>query len=84
MKKLEWTFFLSIIVVVILITFKIWIKMTFEIQVVGLILLIAASWTLKYFIFKWIKKKAKKKNGEPTEIENDEQEKTDDEKSKIK
>ena len=66
MKLKENMVFISILVVVILVTFKIWIKFTFEIQRLGLIVLIAISWTLKYFILKKIKARAKAKK----ELEN--------------
>ncbi|MBC1473001.1 hypothetical protein HB852_00025 [Listeria grandensis] len=54
MKK-ENGFMVGFIIVVILISFKIWIKFTFELQFLCLVLLVAASWTLKYFIFKKLK-----------------------------
>ncbi|MBC1456503.1 MULTISPECIES: hypothetical protein [Listeria] len=54
MKK-ENSFMVGFIIVVVLISFKIWIKFTFELQLFCLILLVAASWTLKYFIFKKLK-----------------------------
>lgn len=57
MKWRENTALVSGVLIVILITFKIWIKFTFEIQLLGLILLIIASWILKYFIIKAVKKR---------------------------
>ncbi|EUJ51770.1 hypothetical protein [Paenilisteria rocourtiae] len=58
MKK-EDGFLAGFIIIVVLITFKIWIKFTFELQLACLVLLVAASWTLKYFIFKKLKSKKK-------------------------
>lgn len=60
MKAKENGFWLGVIIIVLLLTFKIWIKLTFEIQMLGLVLLVASSWTLKYYIFKIIKNKNKK------------------------
>ncbi len=60
MKAKENGFWLGVIIIVLLLTFKIWIKLTFEIQMLGLVLLVASSWTLKYYIFKMIKNKNKK------------------------
>lgn len=57
MKWKENTALVSGVLIVILITFKIWIKFTFEIQLLGLVLLIIASWILKYFIIKGVKKR---------------------------
>lgn len=61
MKAKENGFMLTFIIFVILITFKIWIKFTFELQLIGLIILIGLSWTLKFFIFKKLNLKSKEK-----------------------
>ncbi len=57
MKWKENTALVSGMVFVILITFKIWIKFTFELKLLGLVLLFIVSWTLKYFILKGVKKR---------------------------
>lgn len=64
MKWKENTALVSGILIVILITFKIWIKFTFEIQLLGLVLLIMTSWILKYFIIKAVKKRNEKKKAD--------------------
>lgn len=60
MRNKENGFWLMTIIFIILITFKIWIKLTFELQLLGLIVLIFLSWSLKVVIFKKIKAKYKK------------------------
>lgn len=60
MKSKDNIYWLSIIIFIVLISFKIWIKMTFELQLIGLILLIGISWTAKYFIFKKLRSTKKK------------------------
>ncbi|MBP2097866.1 hypothetical protein [Enterococcus rivorum] len=57
MEKREYGFLFSFMIFVILISFKIWIKFTFELKLLGLVALFIVSWTLKYFIFKKLKKK---------------------------
>lgn len=57
MDKREYGFLFSFMIFVILISFKVWIKFTFELQLLGLVGLFIVSWTLKYFIFKKLKKK---------------------------
>lgn len=56
MGKKENSFLLGLMIFVLLITFKIWIKFTFDLKIIGLILLFIVSWTIKYFIFKKINK----------------------------
>lgn len=56
MGKKENSFLLGLMIFVLLITFKIWIKFTFDLKMIGLILLFIVSWTIKYFIFKKINK----------------------------
>lgn len=63
-QKEQLLFFFGIVMFVILITIKIWIKMTFELRMIGLVLLIAASWTFKYLLFKHLKSKIKQEKQE--------------------
>lgn len=72
-QKEQMLFFFGIIVFVILISFKIWIKMTFELKMIGLLLLIAVSWTFKYLLFKHLKGKIKKEQAENAETEETEE-----------
>lgn len=60
MRGKENGFWLMAVIFTILISTKIWIKLTFEIQMIGLALLIFISWSLKVVIFKKIKAKYKK------------------------
>lgn len=57
MEKKEYGFLFSFMIFVVLISFKIWIKFTFELKLLGLVGLFIVSWTLKYYIFKKLKKK---------------------------
>ncbi|MBT2732396.1 hypothetical protein [Carnobacterium sp. ISL-102] len=58
MKKETGTL-IGILLFIILITAKLWLKATLEIQLLGLVTLIAVSWFLKYEIMKRIKRKIK-------------------------
>lgn len=58
MKKETGTL-IGILLFIVLITAKIWLKATLEIQLLGLVTLIAVSWFLKYEIMKRIKRKVK-------------------------
>jgi len=58
MKKETGTL-IGILLFIILITAKLWLKATLEIQLFGLVTLIAVSWFLKYEIMKRIKRKIK-------------------------
>ncbi|SIN87163.1 hypothetical protein SAMN05878443_0235 [Carnobacterium alterfunditum] len=58
MKKETGTL-IGLLLFIILITAKLWLKATFEIQLLGLVTLIAVSWFLKYEIMKRIKRKVK-------------------------
>lgn len=60
MKSKDNVYWISVVIVILLITFKIWIKMKFELQLIGLILLIGLSWTAKFFIFKKLRNREKK------------------------
>ncbi|MFO8068624.1 MAG: hypothetical protein R6U02_01405 [Alkalibacterium sp.] len=58
MKK-ETAILIGIILFIILLTTKLWIKATFEIQLLGLVILITVSLFLKREIMKRIKQKIK-------------------------
>ncbi|WP_156956030.1 hypothetical protein [Carnobacterium pleistocenium] len=58
MKK-ESGILIGILLFIILITAKLWLKATFEIQLLGMVTLFAVSWFLKYKIMKKIKRKGK-------------------------
>ncbi|WP_373471178.1 hypothetical protein [Carnobacterium alterfunditum] len=58
MKKETGTL-IGILLFIILITAKLWLKATLEIQLLGLVTLIVVSWFLKYEIMKRIKRKIK-------------------------
>ncbi len=55
MKKKEFGFMFSVVVFVALITIKLWIKQRFELQLLGLIILIGISWGLKFLVFRKVK-----------------------------
>ncbi len=60
MKKKELGFMFTVVVFVALITIKLWIKQRFELQLLGLIVLIGISWGLKFLVFKKVKGDKKK------------------------
>lgn len=61
MKK-ETGIFIGIVLFLILITTKLWIKATFEIQLVGFILLFVLSFYLKKVIMRTLKKRINRSN----------------------
>ena len=67
MKKKEFGFMFSVVVFVALITIKLWIKQRFELQLLGLIILIGISWGLKFLVFRKVKGNKKK----PSETDED-------------
>lgn len=57
MKKKEFGFMFSVVFIIAMVTMKFWLKQRFELQLLELLLLIGFSWTLKFFLFKKLKKK---------------------------
>lgn len=53
--KKKYGMLITIITFIILISLKLWLKQTFELKLLGIVILVAISWTLKYFIFKKFK-----------------------------
>ena len=71
MKKKEFGFMFSVVIFVALITIKLWIKQRFELQLLGLIVLIGISWGLKFLVFRKVKgnkKKASETDEDKTEV----------------